>query len=248
VCRRRLLLGPSQEFVESRTERLPPLREAILDFRRDFSVHNARNDAVSLQLPKLLGQHLLRDARNRALELGEAQRLAAKEMKEDDELPATVQPSDGLLDPGGSRRGRVCALTHGCVPHFRVRSCGVIACRICSTSMSTHANAPIHLPPPIAAYFAADTSDVTVVARCFTESAIVIDERREHRGKPAIARWRAEALAKYHYTSEPLAVDVAGPEVTVTARVTGDFPGSPVTLQYRFTLEGASIARLEIRA
>ena len=114
--------------------------------------------------------------------------------------------------------------------------------------MSTHANAPIRLPPPIAAYFVADASDPSSVARCFSENAVVIDERREHRGKPAIARWRAEALAKYHYTSEPLAVDVAGPDVTVTARVTGDFPGSPVNLQYRFTLEGASIARLEITA
>ena len=242
------MLGPSQEFVERRTERLPPLREVILDLRRDFSVHNARDDAVPLQLPKLLGQHLLRDARNRALEVGEAQRLAAKEMEEDDELPATIQLSDGLLDPGGSRRGRVCALTHGCVPHFRVRSCGVVTCQVCSTSMPTHANAPIHLPPPIAAYFAADTSDANAVARCFSESAVVIDERREHRGRPAITRWKAEATAKYHYTSEPLAVDVSGPEVTVTARVTGDFPGSPVDLRYRFTLEGATIARLEITA
>jgi hypothetical protein len=32
----------------------------------------------------------------------------------------------------------------------------------------------------------------------------------------------------------------------VTGRVTGDFPGSPVDLQYRFTLEGDKIARLEI--
>ena len=46
VSRRRLLLGPSEEFVERRTERLPPLREVILDLRRDFSVHNARNDSV----------------------------------------------------------------------------------------------------------------------------------------------------------------------------------------------------------
>ena len=37
-------------------------------------------------------------------------------------------------------------------------------------------------------------------------------------------------------------------EVTVTARVTGDFPGSPVELQYRFTLEAALIGRLEITA
>ena len=54
----------------------------------------------------------------------------SKELEEDDELPATIQPSDGLLDPGGSRRGRVCALTHGCVPHFRVRSCGVVTCQV----------------------------------------------------------------------------------------------------------------------
>ncbi len=114
--------------------------------------------------------------------------------------------------------------------------------------MSTHADEPIHLPPPIAAYFAADTSDANAVARCFSESAVVIDERREHRGRPAITRWRAEAATKYHYTSEPLAVEVSGPEVIVTARVTGDFPGSPVKLQYRFTLEGALIATLEITA
>ena len=112
--------------------------------------------------------------------------------------------------------------------------------------MQTHANETIQLPQPIAAYFAADTSDANEVARCFSERAVVIDERREHRGRPAITRWKAEATAKYHYTSEPLAVDVSGPEATVTARVTGDFPGSPVDLRYRFTLEGATIARLEI--
>jgi ketosteroid isomerase-like protein len=116
------------------------------------------------------------------------------------------------------------------------------------TFMSTDTNAPLQLPPPIAAYFAADTSDANAVAQCFSESAVVIDEQREHRGRPAIARWKAEATAKYHYTSEPLAVDVSEPDVTVTARVSGDFPGSPVNLQYRFTLESASIARLEITA
>ena len=114
--------------------------------------------------------------------------------------------------------------------------------------MPKNAKARIDLPPPIGAYFAADSSDADAVARCFSKSAIVIDEGREHRGRPAITRWKAEATAKYHYTSEPLAVDVSGPEATVTARVKGDFPGSPVELRYRFTLEDAAIARLEITA
>jgi hypothetical protein len=34
----------------------------------------------------------------------------------------------------------------------------------------------------------------------------------------------------------------------MTARVSGDFPGSPAMLQYRFTLESDAIARLEITA
>jgi hypothetical protein len=111
-----------------------------------------------------------------------------------------------------------------------------------------HTNTSITLPPPLAAYFAADTTNADQVARCFTETAVVIDERREHRGRHAIARWKAETTAKYHYTSQPLTVDVSGDEAIVNARVTGDFPGSPVELRYRFTLEGDTIARLEITA
>ena len=114
--------------------------------------------------------------------------------------------------------------------------------------MPKHTNTRIDLPPPIAAYFAADSSDGNAVARCFSESAVVIDERHEHRGRPAITRWKAEATAKYHYTSEPLAVETSGQDVTVAVRVIGDFPGSPVELRYCFTLDGTTIARLEITA
>jgi hypothetical protein len=109
--------------------------------------------------------------------------------------------------------------------------------------MPTNTRTLIDLPTPIAAYFAAGTGDV---APCFIENAVVVDERREHHGRQAIGRWKTEATAKYHYTSEPLAVDCSGAEVAVTARVTGEFPGSPIELRYRFTLEGDRIARLEI--
>ena len=114
--------------------------------------------------------------------------------------------------------------------------------------MPTRAGAPIDLPGPIAAYFAADGTDADSVARCFTENAVVVDEHREHRGRQAIARWKTEATMKYHYRSEPLTVDGSGPEVTVIARLTGEFPGSPIDLRYRFALAGDKIARLEITA
>ena len=104
----------------------------------------------------------------------------------------------------------------------------------------------IDLPAPVAAYFAADTTGAEAVAQCFSDGAVVIDKRQEYRGRTAIARWKAEASATFPYTVERLGVHVSGDQTTATGRVTGEFPGSPVELQYRFTLEGDKIARLEI--
>ena len=112
--------------------------------------------------------------------------------------------------------------------------------------MTTKTVEPIHLPAPVAAYFAADTTGAEAVAQCFTDGAVVMDERQEHRGRTAIARWKVEASTKFRYTVERLSVHVSEDQTTVTGRVTGDFPGSPVELQYHFTLMGDKIARLEI--
>jgi hypothetical protein len=105
---------------------------------------------------------------------------------------------------------------------------------------------PIDLPAPVAAYFPADPTGAEAVARCFTDVAVVIDERQEYRGRTAIARWKAAASTKFRYTVERLGVHATEDQTTVTGRVTGDFPGSPVELQYHFTLEADKIARLEI--
>ena len=112
--------------------------------------------------------------------------------------------------------------------------------------VTTKTAEPPDLPAPVAAYFAADTTGAEAVAQCFTDGAVVIDERQEYRGRAAIARWKAEASAKFRYAVYRLGAHVSGNQTTVTGRVTGDFPGSPVELQYHFTLEGDKIARLEI--
>ncbi|MDD3446506.1 MAG: nuclear transport factor 2 family protein [Zavarzinia sp.] len=104
----------------------------------------------------------------------------------------------------------------------------------------------ITLPKPIAAYFAADRLDGDATTRCFTETAVVVDERRTHEGRDAIRRWKTATAAQYDYVSEPIAVSGADGHFTVTARVTGNFPGSPVDLRYAFTLEDNAITRLEI--
>ena len=82
--------------------------------------------------------------------------------------------------------------------------------------MTTKTVEPIDLPAPVAAYFAADTSGAEAVAQCFTDGAVVIDERHEYRGRTAIARWKAEASAKFRYTVDRLGAHVSGNQTTVT--------------------------------
>lgn len=105
---------------------------------------------------------------------------------------------------------------------------------------------PLSMPKPIADYFAADRTDGTAVAQCFTADAAVVDERQTHRGRQEIARWRNDASASYDYVSEPISIDRQGNRIVVTAHLTGNFPGSPVDLRYTFTLAGDEIAHLEI--
>ncbi|CAH0354200.1 nuclear transport factor 2 family protein [Aquabacterium sp. CECT 9606] len=103
------------------------------------------------------------------------------------------------------------------------------------------------LPEPMAAYFAADRQNPEAIARCFTPQAIVKDEGRTHRGLEAIKAWKAAASAQYTYTSEPFAMEKTEEgALVVRSRVSGNFPGSPVDLQYRFRLERGLIASLEI--
>jgi hypothetical protein len=102
------------------------------------------------------------------------------------------------------------------------------------------------LAPPIVSFFTNETKDPQAVARCFTEDATVRDEEHEHRGRAAIAAWNADVVAKYGFASETLSAESVGVRTTVTVKVSGNFPGSPVQLRFAFTVAGDLISRLEI--
>ncbi|WP_044891002.1 nuclear transport factor 2 family protein [Myxococcus hansupus] len=102
------------------------------------------------------------------------------------------------------------------------------------------------LPAPIAGYFEHQTTSPAAVARCFTDDALVVDERQAHRGRAAIEVWNAATSSTYKLSTELLAAEVDGPRTTVRAKVTGSFPGSPIELRFRFTLTEGLITRLEI--
>ncbi|WP_424135315.1 nuclear transport factor 2 family protein [Roseomonas chloroacetimidivorans] len=105
----------------------------------------------------------------------------------------------------------------------------------------------VQLPRGIQAYFDADRDGgPEAVAAAFTESGIVKDKGKTHRGRDAIRSWMAEAAQQYSYTMNPFLIATENGKTQVTAHVVGDFPGSPVDLRFLFLLAGDKIAELEI--
>lgn len=104
-----------------------------------------------------------------------------------------------------------------------------------------------NLPAPIAIYIAAENrGDTEALAHCFAEDAVVRDEGQTIEGLAAIKRWKAETKKKYQHTVEPLAAAQKDGKTIVTNRLTGNFPGSPIELEFAFTLDGDKITSLEI--
>jgi hypothetical protein len=103
------------------------------------------------------------------------------------------------------------------------------------------------MPSTLERYFAATNQhDVEAMTAAFADEAVVKDEGQEHRGSAAIRGWMNDTIRKYHFTVEPTAAARAHDRTVVTVVVSGNFPGSPVTLDYRFKLDGQKISRLEI--
>jgi len=104
------------------------------------------------------------------------------------------------------------------------------------------------LPRPVAGYVSSgNTGDSGDLASWFASDALVRDEGRIFEGLDAIKAWHAEARRQYHHTVEPLVVANRDGRTILTARVSGDFPGSPVDLEHVFEIAGDKIISLEIR-
>ena len=106
---------------------------------------------------------------------------------------------------------------------------------------------PINLPRVVERYIASVNSNTTdALAAGFAATATVQDEGGTYEGTSAITGWMAETKRKYGHTIEPIdAIEREGKTI-VTARLTGNFPGSPVSLEFVFELEGDTITSLAI--
>lgn len=105
----------------------------------------------------------------------------------------------------------------------------------------------VQLPGIVATYFdISNGGNLADLASCFCSHATVLDENKTHDGISAIEAWQQEARRAFSFEVRPLQALRDGGRLTVIARVTGNFPGSPVLLGHVFKLEGDRIRSLEI--
>jgi ketosteroid isomerase-like protein len=104
-----------------------------------------------------------------------------------------------------------------------------------------------HLPSAIASFIeSSNARDLDGALARFAPDAVVEDEGRTHRGIQEVRAWRAQTQRASTHTIEPTAVRARGERTVVVATLSGDFPGSPVELQFEFTLADGLIRELRI--
>ena len=102
-----------------------------------------------------------------------------------------------------------------------------------------------NIPKVIMTYFkAVSDHDFDMIETCFTRDATVHDEKRDYKGVKEIRAWLEEAAKKYGYRSLPLSAKEKDGELIVKTRLIGNFPGSPVEVEYIFTLQDEKISSL----
>lgn len=81
-------------------------------------------------------------------------------------------------------------------------------------------------------------------ANCFSETAIVFDEGKNHKGRKEIQQWITKANEEFQTVMKPL--EYSETEEILKAEVSGNFPGSPIILSYHFKLNDGLIESLKI--
>ena len=105
----------------------------------------------------------------------------------------------------------------------------------------------LELPPIIEKYVeASNRHEIEAIVSCFSDDAVVHDEGETLRGKQAIERWVVKTIEKYKFQFKPVSVREDNAEIVVAIEISGTFPGSPVTPDYRFVVEKDNILSLKI--
>ncbi|MHB8063427.1 MAG: nuclear transport factor 2 family protein [Ruminiclostridium sp.] len=105
----------------------------------------------------------------------------------------------------------------------------------------------IQLPQVMETYFqVSNLYDSSLLANCFAKDAILYDEGLTYRGPIAIAEHIVATNNKLSVRTEVTNAVEKNGETVVTAALSGNFDGSPIPLDFHFTIENQKITRLNI--
>ncbi|WP_433798433.1 nuclear transport factor 2 family protein [Actinomycetospora sp. CA-084318] len=106
------------------------------------------------------------------------------------------------------------------------------------------------LPATIRGFLDAQESrDEEKALPLLTEDAVIVDVAdggEVFRGDDGLRRFIVEAGTQFTYTTRLTGVERDGDVWVVGHHLEGDFPGGTADLDYRFTLDGDRIARLDV--
>jgi hypothetical protein len=103
------------------------------------------------------------------------------------------------------------------------------------------------LPQAIAGYVEAVNAHAPErLAACFNADGTVFDEGNVRRGRDEIEAWARQTGVLYQSSIEPSGLEEADGKQRLRATVSGQFPGSPITLHFHFLLQSGRIQSLEI--
>lgn len=88
--------------------------------------------------------------------------------------------------------------------------------------------------------------DSVAYANCFFEKAVVFDEGKIFNGRTEIERWIAKANEKYKAVMHAVSYDESGSGGVLSAKVSGNFEGSPAILHYHFDFINGLIRSLKV--
>ncbi|MFD1605466.1 nuclear transport factor 2 family protein [Flavobacterium artemisiae] len=88
--------------------------------------------------------------------------------------------------------------------------------------------------------------DSAAYANCFSETAVVFDEGKTHKGRKEIEHWIADANERYKAVMKPLSFEEKEKEMILKAEVSGNFDGGSIVLSYHLEIADQMIQSLKI--
>lgn len=105
----------------------------------------------------------------------------------------------------------------------------------------------LQLPKIIMTYFqAANTFDNYLLFTCFTKDALLYDEKKIFYGPAEIEKHMIETSNKLSVQAKILHFVEHDGQIIITATIARNFTGSPLNLDYHFSLQQDKISKLTI--